>query len=159
MQSEHIRVDRRSAFTLVELAIAIAIIGALAGLAIPAYHSYRDRALVANAAADIHHMETTIDFAIVENRQVPDSIAHLFDNQTLDPWGNPYQYLNVSSTAPPGSKGKRRKDKNLVPINSDYDLYSMGKDGETSAPLTAKSSHDDIVRAGDGSFVGLAENF
>ncbi len=26
----------------------------------------------------------------------------------------------------------------LHPINSDYDLYSMGKDGETVLPLTAK---------------------
>ena len=35
----------------------------------------------------------------------------------------------------------------------------MGKDGKTSAPLTAKDSHDDIVRASDGDYIGLAENY
>ena len=46
-----------------------------------------------------------------------------------------------------------------MPINSDYDLYSMGEDGGTRPPLTARPSQDDIVRAGDGGFVGLAEEF
>ena len=49
-----------------------------------------------------------------------------------------------------------RKDRFLVPINSCYDLYSMGKDGQSVPPLTAKASWDDIVRANDGAFVGLA---
>ena len=52
-----------------------------------------------------------------------------------------------------------RKDKKLVPLNSDYDLYSMGPDGESKPPLTAKASKDDIVRANDGEFVGLAERY
>jgi general secretion pathway protein G len=52
-----------------------------------------------------------------------------------------------------------RTDKNLVPLNSDYDLYSMGKDGESQIPLTVKISHDDIIRANDGAFVGLAIDY
>ncbi len=52
-----------------------------------------------------------------------------------------------------------RKDRFLVPINSDYDLYSKGKDGESKAPLSPKVSHDDIIRANDGAFVGLASEF
>jgi len=43
----------------------------------------------------------------------------------------PYQYLDVTDIKK--TKGKARKDKNLVPINSDFDLYSMGK--------TAKAQH------------------
>ena len=70
----------------------------------------------------------------------------------LDPWGNPYQYLVYTST----NKGQQRKDKFLVPLNPTYDLYSMGKDGQSVPPLTAKVSQDDIVRADDGGFVGLA---
>ena len=58
-----------------------------------------------------------------------------------------------------GPQPQPRKDRFLVPINSDYDLYSMGKDRESIAPLTAKKSHDDIVRANDGAFVGLASDF
>ena len=72
-----------------------------------------------------------------------------------DPWGNPYQYLPIAGTG----KGGFRKDRFLVPINSDYDLYSMGADGASQAPLTAKTSQDDIVRANDGGFIGLASKY
>lgn len=46
-----------------------------------------------------------------------------------------------------------------MPINSDYDLYSKGKDGKSQKPLTAAASRDDIVRAGNGAFVGLASDY
>jgi general secretion pathway protein G len=79
----------------------------------------------------------------------------------MDPWGRPYVYFPF-----PPSKGKggappagARKDRFLVPINSRYDLYSTGKDGGSAAPLTAKSSRDDIVVANDGGFVGRASKF
>jgi general secretion pathway protein G len=58
-----------------------------------------------------------------------------------------------------GGGAKPRKDRFLVPINSDYDLYSMGPDGESVEPLTAAKSHDDIIRASNGAYVGVAENF
>ncbi|MBW2244968.1 MAG: prepilin-type cleavage/methylation domain-containing protein, partial [Deltaproteobacteria bacterium] len=52
-----------------------------------------------------------------------------------------------------------RKDRFLVPINTSFDLYSMGKDGQTRAPLNPPVSRDDVVRANDGSFIGLAERY
>jgi general secretion pathway protein G len=52
-----------------------------------------------------------------------------------------------------------RKDRSLVPLNTDYDLYSMGKDGQTQAPLTSSVSDDDVIRANDGGYVGLAEQY
>lgn len=55
--------------------------------------------------------------------------------------------------------GKLRKDKNLVPINSDYDLYSKGPDGQSSSPLTASISQDDIVRGRNGTFFGKASEY
>ena len=58
--------------------------------------------------------------------------------------------------APPAGA---RKDKWLVPINSLYDLYSTGRDGETTPPLSAKASWDDIIMANDGAFIGLAKEF
>jgi general secretion pathway protein G len=58
-----------------------------------------------------------------------------------------------------GPAAKPRKDRFLHPINSDYDLYSMGKDGKTVESLTAKMSHDDVIRGNDGQFVGLAAEF
>lgn len=58
-----------------------------------------------------------------------------------------------------GAIGQARKDRNLVPINSDFDLYSVGRDGQTAPALTAKVSQDDIVRANNGGFVGLASDY
>ena len=50
-------------------------------------------------------------------------------------------------------------DHQLHPINCDYDLYSVGKDGKSEAPLTAKVSQDDIIRANNGGYVGLVSNY
>jgi general secretion pathway protein G len=35
----------------------------------------------------------------------------------------------------------------------------MGKDGASVSPLTARASRDDIVRANNGAFVGLASDY
>ncbi len=67
---------------------------------------------------------------------------------------------NGGGGGPPcGGVGGARKDRFLVPINSDFDIYSMGKDKDTVAPLNPPKSHDDIIRASDGGFYGLAKNF
>jgi general secretion pathway protein G len=55
--------------------------------------------------------------------------------------------------------GQARKDRSLVPINSDFDLFSMGRDGQSQPPLTAGPSRDDIVRGNDGGFVGRAADY
>ncbi len=45
------------------------------------------------------------------------------------------------------------------PVNSEYDLYSVGADGETHEKLDKKESLDDIVRILDGGYIGLASRF
>ena len=57
------------------------------------------------------------------------------------------------------NKGQARKDHSLVPINSDFDLFSIGRDGQSAGALTAAASQDDIVRASDGAFVGLGRDY
>ncbi|MGI9262323.1 MAG: prepilin-type cleavage/methylation domain-containing protein, partial [Woeseiaceae bacterium] len=74
-----------------------------------------------------------------------------------DPWGNDYQYLNIRAAGP--GKGAFRKDGNLNPLNTDFDLYSMGADAASAGPLSAKNSRDDIVRANNGAFIGLGEDY
>ena len=108
------------------------------------------------AMADIYSIDTKIAaYELINNGRSPDSLAEIGMDGLLDPWGNPYQYLNLSNMK---GKGMARKDHSLVPINSDYDLYSMGKDGKSVSPLTAKVSRDDIVRANNGRFVGKASD-
>lgn len=149
------KVRNQSGFTLIELIIAIAIVGLLLTIAVPQYQDYLKRADVAQAVNDINAIGLNISDYLLTNNQLPADLAAIGMNGMQDPWGNPYQYVN-HETAPPG---KRRKDKNLVPINSDYDLYSMGEDGASVPPLTATSSQDDIIRANDGKWVGKGENY
>jgi general secretion pathway protein G len=75
-----------------------------------------------------------------------------------DPWGNPYQYMKIAGQDKK-SVGTLRKDRFMVPINTDFDLYSMGPDGKSASALTAKISQDDIIRANDGQYIGRASEY
>ena len=143
--------------TLVELVVVLAIVAVLASAAVPMYRGYIDDQNRTTAISDIRKLEVQIERFRTDTGQFPASLADLATSIVNDPWGNPYGYLNLENLAP-GDKGKVRKDKNLVPLNSDYDLFSRGPDGDSKGPLTAKASRDDIVRAGNGGFVGLAED-
>jgi len=145
-------------FTLVELMLAIAILAVLVAIAVPSYRGYSERIKVQRAETDILLLSAVIDMYERDNREYPINLAVTGNAGMRDPWGRPYQYLRLSPLDP-GSAGARRKDKNLVPINSDYDLYSLGADGDSQAPLTVGVSRDDVVRANNGRYVGLASDY
>lgn len=148
------RKSRRSGFTLIETLIVVGILTMMAGLAIPAFKNYLDSANNSEAVADIYNMEIDISRFFTENLRLPNNLAEagIVDP---DPWGNPYQY-RIVATSPPGAL---RKDLFLVPLNSDFDLYSMGRDGASQPPLTAAASRDDIIRANNGDYVGPASAY
>jgi general secretion pathway protein G len=150
------RRNRSSGFTIIELLIIIAILMTIAAIAVPNLFAAVDQARIARAVSEIHTLEDAITLYFAINGKYPDSLDQVGYGDLLDPWGNPYQYLNHSGMR---GNGQARKDRFLVPLNSDYDLYSMGKDGTSLPPITAKPSLDDIIRAGNGSYVGLASEF
>jgi general secretion pathway protein G len=142
-------------FTLVELAIALAIVGVLAALSLNQYLAYIERVRVARAVIELKDIAAQLDPIAFEGGKLPSSLAAIGLGGRKDPWGRPYQYLRIK-----GSPGwKVRKDQFLVPLNSDYDLYSKGKDGLSQPTITHRFSLDDVVRANDGAFLGLAAKY
>lgn len=143
-------------FTLLELLFALAVAAVLTTVAVPAYRGYVERSRISAAIADIAGIHLAIQRHVTANYQPPPDLATVGMAGRLDPWGRQYAYLSFTGLK---GKGPMRKDKNLVPINSQYDLYSMGPDGESVAPLTAKASRDDVILANDGGFIGLASDY
>jgi general secretion pathway protein G len=89
---------------------------------------------------------------------LPASLAEIGKGDLKDPWGNPYEYLRFNLSGP-GDPPGARKDRNLHPLNSFFDLYSKGPDGTSQLALTAKPAHDDIIVANDGKYVGVASGY
>lgn len=150
-----LRKNRRgTGFTLIEMLIALVLAGVVAAIALPAYSTHVNRGRTAKAIADIKSIEMGLERFMTARGRYPASLAEAGITLT-DPWGRAYRYLNME-----GAKvGQVRKDRSLHPLNTDYDLYSVGPDGKSATPLTAAISRDDIVRARNGSFVGPAKDY
>lgn len=150
---------RPHGFTLLEMMFAVAVLIILAAIAIPAYRGFVERATIRSCVNDLLTISMALErYRTMHGTRLPDSLDELPDIPRVDPWGYDYRYLNFDSGAP-GVKGKIRKDHNLHPLNSEFDLYSVGPDGKSVPPLTGKPSQDDIVFARDGGFVGVARDF
>lgn len=148
--------QRQGGLTVIELLLVLAILGVLTGIALPRYNDYRERIKQTAAVQDITILQSLIRDYRLNTGTYPASLADVNNAARIDPWGRPYFYLDLTSIH---GKGKARKDRNLNPLNSDFDLYSLGKDGQSKTQLTNKESLDDIVRANDGAFIGLAANY
>lgn len=141
-------------YSLLELMIAVTIASMLLIFGANAYTSALDRAKVHGAIGGIGEIHMNVQKFLFRHDRYPADLAEMgFDS--LDPWGNPYVF-NVLNA--PGN-GEARKDRNLVPVNRNYDVYSMGKDGMTATPFTSIVGSDDVVLAGDGTYFGLASKY
>lgn len=142
-------------FTLIETMLAVGLVAVLLALAVPVYQGYRDRARVLQAASDIAAMSTDLQRYALDRRVLPPSLEEIGAGGRLDPWGRPYQYYNVEANG----RGGARKDRRLNPLNTDFDLYSMGKDGKTKPQISQLDSEDDIIRASNGRYIGKAADY
>ncbi|HTY04654.1 MAG TPA: type II secretion system major pseudopilin GspG [Rhodocyclaceae bacterium] len=117
-------------FTLIEVMIVIVILGVLAALIVPKVMSRPDEARVVAAKHDIATIMQALKLYRLDNRSYPTTQQGLdalvkkpevdpappnwksyVERLPLDPWGNPYQYLN------PGLQGE-------------IDVFSFGADGK-----------------------------
>jgi general secretion pathway protein G len=142
--------------TLLELLLALVMTAILLSLGYAGYRQVVERMRISRTIADLSDIQLALDKFELNTGALPSSLNDVGLAAMLDPWGGTYRYLNIAEAIGPGAV---RKDRNLVPINTDYDLYSMGRDGQSQPPLTAATSRDDIVRANDGRFVGKAEDY
>jgi len=120
-------------FTLIELMLVVIIISALAAMVLPRLAGRSEQARIAAANADIKaNIATALKLYELDNGQFPVSSEGLqalltkpssapnwngpyLENDPVDPWGRPYIYK---------SPGQHRPQ--------DYDLSSLGKDGQQS---------------------------
>lgn len=120
-------------FTLVEILLVVAIIGALAAMVVPRLTGRSEKAKAATARADIRaNISTALKMYEIDMGAFPTTEQGLgalstspggastwsgpyTEKSPVDPWGRPYQYKN------PG-----------VHNQTGYDLYSLGHDGVES---------------------------
>jgi general secretion pathway protein G len=138
------------ALTLIELLLTIAILGILSAIAVPIWTGYMDDSRNATAKADIANITSQIErFKALNNGTPPNTLGAAGIVPPLDPWGRAYIYVY-----PPVYWDKHDK-----PLNKDYDILSIGKDGLTNVHLWHSDAFDDIIRCNSGAFIGLASEY
>lgn len=146
-------VTNQLGFTLVEMLIVVAVIGVLATMAIFSYDEVRVKAKRSVAVTEIRGIEQQVSAYLVEKAVLPDALTDVPNAILIDPWRNQYMYKNLVKFPGTGLK----YELGLLDYNTDFDVYSRGTDGDTAIdfdPSDPKTT-DDVVRAGDGGYVGL----
>lgn len=121
----------RLGFTLIELMLVVIIIGALVAMVLPRLVGRSEQARVQAAEADIRsNIATALKLYELDNGSYPTTNEGLtallqktgnvrawngpyLEKKPIDPWGREYHYDSPGTHRP-----------------SDYDLFSIGKDGQ-----------------------------
>jgi general secretion pathway protein G len=147
---------RSAGFTLLELMLVVGLVAVLTAIAVPGYVQYAERAKASQAARDIGELQLRIERFRTRQVRLPNDLAEIGRGAARDPWGQAYVYYDYAEGLSPDPS---RRDRNLRPLNTDYDLYSVGKDGASHKQINNRASEDDVIRALDGSFIGRGKDF
>ena len=98
--SEHSQRRRIAGFTLIELMVAVAIIGTLASMSGTTYMQYVEKARVARAIVELRGIASSLDASGLDGGDLPDSLAEAGIGNILDPWGSLYYYLRIQGQLP-----------------------------------------------------------
>ncbi len=160
---------RERGYTLIEMMIVVVMIAIAGQLAMTSYADNVDRGRVSTAMTDIRTIEVAITKFYVKESRYPDDLAEAFQSvpgscpkgkKTLlcDPWYTAYTYKPIEFDPLKGKCKGCRVDRNMQPLNSDFDLYSKGKDTQSALQIGAAYSEDDIIRVRNGNQIALGKD-
>lgn len=113
--SQTIRIKQNRGFSLIEIMVVVVIIGILAALVVPKIMSRPEQARIVKAEADISSIQSALDLYKLDNGFYPSTNQGLqalvtkpstaprphnwktggyLQRLPVDPWGQPYHYLN-----------------------------------------------------------------
>lgn len=142
-------------FTMIEILVVMGILCILVFLSLPLYNELRNKAKVSVCMEDLRTLEKEIYAYSLSNGSYPVNLTKINRGEMRDPWGNLYIYDRI-----PHSDGTDAYvDTGRHDINTDFDLYSKGKDGASTLDLTDSSADDDIIHGANGGYVGLGSNY
>ncbi len=133
-------------FTLVVLAIVLVIVMILATIAIPNFNMVRTSVRNKASVADLSNIEKAIAAYQIEQQKLPATLNDVEMGNQADPWKRPYLFVTPAVL----------KDTTAVDtLNTDYDLYSKGENGTGTTDTIDPDNYDDIVRAYNGTYIGM----
>ncbi len=144
---------------VIEWIMLAAIFLTFLSIIIPTIREYRHNRRIEAAIGDIIQIEDAILLYRQRFNRLPPNLEILQLGNLSDPWGNPYQYALTNLQSDNPVNPPRRTAQYRLPLNDDYDLFSKGSDGVTSSSLLDPPGRDDIVRANNGTFIGLAGEY
>ncbi len=140
---------------MVEMMLVLVTVGTVTSIATPRLSGMMDKARIAEATGQISAINAGIVDYISQHDSPPPSLDAIGWAGHRDPWDQPYIYRNFGDEIP----GDARVDQFGVPVNTAFDLYSIGEDGSSSPSIMTAASEDDVLLGDDGGFIGSATRY
>jgi general secretion pathway protein G len=123
-------------FSLVEILVTAGAVSLACAVALPGVTSYVDQARANRAINDLSTTAIRIHKWRTRTGEFPESLAEAGIAIPNDPWGRPYIYRRLTDADPTVARSHRARGK----LNSDFDLYSVGPDGETATSCVQETA-------------------